>query len=104
MKRVEILAACLLAVVITDGGRTPASAQTPAAPRMGTLVVDRGLLGSDADRRSGTLDRRAAGPRDVPHRHWSWLFPQSPVAPFASDPLSRRHWWLDPLLRRHWWK
>lgn len=102
MARIPALAVCLLAALIIDGAPTTARAQTPAARRIGALIVDEGFAGSGLNPRSGALVQRATGPRYVPHRHWSWLFPSTPVPPFASDPLMRRHWWLDPLLRRHW--
>jgi hypothetical protein len=101
---------CLLAMLIVDG-RTPASTQTPmspssvaAPPRIGALTMGSAFLDPSAERRPGALDQRVAGLSLAPHRHWSWLFPNTPVRPFASDPLMRRHWWLDPLLRRHWWE
>lgn len=102
MRRVSATALCLLAVLIGAGTGTTAGAQAPATPRIGALIVTDRLVGSGST--SGALDTRIAGPRYAPHRHWSWLFPNTPVPPFASDPLMRRHWWLHPMLRRHWWK
>ena len=94
--------ACLCALVIVGAAR--ASAQIAPAQRIGPLLIDRGFVGSMVESPSGVPDQRPTGPRYVPHRHWSWLFPNGPVPPFASDPLMRHHWWLDPLLRRHWWR
>ena len=108
MRATLILVTSLLALLIIAGG-TPARAQTPASlssltSRGGSaLAVDRARFDSRATRPIGPFDARA--PRGfVPHRHWSWLFPNSAVAPFGSDPLQRRHRWQDPLLRRHWWQ
>jgi hypothetical protein len=101
---VVFIATCLLAVLIIVGRPAMTSGQMPAAPRIGPLLIGHGLVGSGADQRPGAIDQHAAGPRYVPRHHWSWLFPNTPVPPFASDPLARRHWWLDPLLRRHSWK
>ena len=108
MRATLILVTSLLALLII-GDRTSATAQTPTALSSlrsqggSALAVDRAMLDSRATRPIGPFDARA--PRAfVPHRHWSWLFPNSAVAPFGSDPLQRRHRWLDPLLRRHWWQ
>ncbi|HLG54305.1 MAG TPA: hypothetical protein VI485_03175 [Vicinamibacterales bacterium] len=82
MRRVHIVATCLLGVLIIDGGWTMANAQTPTslssvamASRIGSLRVDRALLDSSAERRLGVLDQGHGRLSFAPHRHWSWLFP-----------------------------
>lgn len=91
MRRVQIVTACLVAMLIV-GSRTPATAQTTtsrstvaAAQRIGALTMDRALLDVNAERPFGTRDEGGSGRVYVPHRHWSWLFPSTRVPPFASD-------------------
>lgn len=107
MRRAQIVAGCLVAMLIVGSG-TSATAQTPASrstvaavQRVDALTADRALFDVNAGRPFRTRDENVSGPVYVPHRHWSWLFPSTPVPPFASDPLMRRHWWVDPMLRRH---
>ena len=106
MRTTQSVATCLLALLI-GGGPAAAHAQTlttlSSLRSVGgnTLAWDRALSDSRVARLPGRFDARA--PHGfVPHRHWSWLFPNSAVAPYGSDPLQRRHRWQDPLLRRHW--
>ena len=108
MGTTQTLATCLLALMI-GGGPAPANAQTPTALSSvrsqggSTLAMNPALLDSRATSPIGSFNTRVVRVF-VPHRHWSWLFPNSAVAPFGSDPLQRRHRWQDPLLRRHWWQ
>lgn len=109
MRTTQTVATCLLAALLIGVSPAPAHPQTLTTLSSlrseggNTFAWERALSDSRATRLPGRFDARA--PRGfVPHRHWSWLFPHSAVAPFASDPLERRHRWQDPLLRRHWWQ
>lgn len=86
---------------------TAVSAQSAAPSSVGAQLrlpgPDRTLLDVAPVWRVSTPGRQGETFR-ADHRHWSWLFPNTPVATFGSDPLLRRHWWADPLLRRHWWR
>ena len=109
MRRVQVVAMCLVAMLMVGGSR--AAAQT-AAPRSSVrpsqaireATVDRPVFDRTAAQQFAMRSKRAVRAASVPRRTWSWLFPITPVPPFASDPLMRRHWWQDPLLRRHWWR
>lgn len=110
MTRVQVVATCLVAMLMVGGG-THAAAQTSAsrssvraAQAIREATVDRTVFDRTAAQWFAMRSERAIRAAYGPHRHWSWLFPSTPVPPFASDPLMRRHWWQDPLLRRDWWR
>ena len=108
MRRVQLLVTCLVVVLIGSGSRLAYAQTGTSVPSIATrdrltAVAGDRVLDTRTARAIVTLRARPDGSMFTARRHWPWLFPNTAVPPFASDPLQRRHWWLDPLLRRHWW-